>query len=112
MTSSRWPRWSSRRGRYRHALRAQTEATSPAPQQACVATGGLRIVAWMASLGLGGALSYAVIAHRDAVMQAWAPSQRAYLAIGLAAPPGYFRTGRSADSSAGGASVASSVPPG
>jgi predicted Zn finger-like uncharacterized protein len=44
------------------------------------------MLAWVASLGAAGGLSWAVIDQREAVMQAWQPSQRAYLALGLATP--------------------------
>jgi len=41
------------------------------------------MLAWVASLGVIGAVSVAAITEREAVMRAWAPSQRAYHAIGL-----------------------------
>jgi predicted Zn finger-like uncharacterized protein len=50
----------------------------PMLQAACA------LLAWVASLGMAGGLGFAAIAHREAVMHAWAPSQRAYRALGLA----------------------------
>jgi predicted Zn finger-like uncharacterized protein len=45
------------------------------------------LLAWVGSLGLAGAGSYAAISQREAVMQAWAPSVRLYRMIGLADAP-------------------------
>ncbi len=47
------------------------------------------VIAWAISLGAAGGLSWAVIDQRAAVMQAWAPSQRVYLAMGLMTKPSF-----------------------
>jgi predicted Zn finger-like uncharacterized protein len=58
----------------------------PAPPAAVLQIAAV-ITAWVLSLGAAGALSWEVIDQRAAVMQAWAPSQRAYLALGLVTKP-------------------------
>lgn len=41
------------------------------------------ILGWVATLLLLGAAAWGAYAHRDAVIEAWPPSERVYLALGL-----------------------------
>jgi len=47
----------------------------------------MALLAWTGSLGFAGSAGYLAISQRAHVMAAWAPSVRAYQAIGLATPP-------------------------
>ncbi len=60
----------------------------PPPQHRLRATMQIVMVllAWIASLGMAGASGYLAISQRARVMTAWAPSVRAYQALGLVQP--------------------------
>jgi len=63
-------------------------APSAPPQRRLRATMQLvvALLAWTASLGLAGTSGYLAISQRAQVMTAWAPSVRAYQALGLVKP--------------------------
>ena len=54
----------------------------------------LLAAAWLATVLLLAGLGWAVITRRAEIMQAWPPSQRAYAALGLAAPAAQARNTR------------------
>jgi predicted Zn finger-like uncharacterized protein len=57
--------------------------TALAAQPARPVTGSAAVAGWAASALLLGGLGYAAYVQRDAVMAAWPPSQRVYMALGL-----------------------------
>ena len=60
---------------------------SPPPPPARPRLAGAATIGWAATVILLGAGAWAGYAWRDAVMAAWPPSQRVYLALGLAQGP-------------------------
>ena len=45
------------------------------------------LAAWVVSFGLLAGLCWAAVTYRDAVIRAWPPSERGYLALGLGQRP-------------------------
>jgi predicted Zn finger-like uncharacterized protein len=66
---------------------ARFPAPPEAPPQAPPRTAGAAVLGWVATLAVLGAALWGAYAYREAVMEAWPPSQRVYLALGLRGGP-------------------------
>ncbi|MCU0984907.1 MAG: zinc-ribbon domain-containing protein [Acetobacteraceae bacterium] len=64
----------------RFARFPETPADEPAARPR---TASAALIGWVVTIGILGAAGWGAYAYRDAVMQAWPPSERVYLALGL-----------------------------
>ncbi len=62
---------------------AKFPAPGDAPSPSRPRLGGAATIGWLATVLVLGAAGWGAYAYRDAVMEAWPPSQRVYLALGL-----------------------------